>query len=141
MSSCNVVYSHGGYVMKNLLALVGAVVVLVGGLGWYLGWYKIGTQAGKDGHTNVTVDVDGNEIRKDLKKGRDTVEGFFDHNSKSVPGTPTSLQPTPPPGGWTLPELPKLPTPPSGADIQRNPDGSLKLDVTIPPPPVFPGNQ
>jgi hypothetical protein len=128
--------------MKNLLALVGAVVVLVGGLGWYLGWYKLGTTAGTDGHTKVTVDVDGNEVRKDLKKGEDAIKGILNRNGKDVPGTPTSRPLDPPSGGFAVPELPKLPTPPaSSAPVELAPDGSLKIKIDLPPPPVFSGNK
>ena len=43
--------------MKNILALIGLVVVLVAGLGWYLGWYELSTQPGADGHRSINVDV------------------------------------------------------------------------------------
>lgn len=127
--------------MRNLLALVGLVVVLVGGLGWYLQWYKFGTAPTGDGHTKVTFDVDGNEIKKDVKKGEDAIKGFLNQNGKSVPGTPTSRPLDPPSGGWSVPELPQLPTPPAGGSLDLNPDGTLKIRVDLPPPPVFNGKQ
>src|SRR5438067_7434707 len=40
--------------MRNLLALIGALVVGVGGLGWYLGWYKV--QVGKAPDGNVRIE-------------------------------------------------------------------------------------
>jgi hypothetical protein len=125
-------------VMKNLLALVGAVVVLVGGLGWYLGWYKFGTATDGKGHVKTDLDWNVDKVKTDLKKGEQTIESFIDHNGKKVEGTPTSRPLETPPGGWTLPVLPQLPTPPAAAPIERNADGSLKISVDIPPPPVFP---
>jgi hypothetical protein len=114
--------------MKNLLALIGLVVVLVAGLGWYLGWYKLSTDAG-----HVKVDLDTQEISKDLKKGRDAVGNIIDNNVQKVQGQTTSRV-----IDVTLPPL--APPPPSSAPLQYNPDGSVKSPVTIsiPPPPAFP---
>ena len=114
--------------MKNLLALVGLVVVLVAGLGWYLGWYKLSSEGG-----HVKVDVDTKEIRDDLKKGRDAVGKILDDNGKPVEASPT--------GRIIDVKLPPLePPPPTTAPLQFNTDGSVKSPVTIsiPPPPAFP---
>jgi len=123
--------------MKNLLALIGLVVVLVAGGGWYLGWYKLGTEPGGAGHRKIEVDLNTNKISEDLKKGRDAVGGFLE---KSVDGQPTS-RPLDPNVTWTLPPLPSLPSVPNNVPIERNPDGSLKTTLVIPPPPAFPGNK
>jgi hypothetical protein len=114
--------------MKNLLALVGAVVVLVAGLGWYLGWYKLSNESG-----HLKVDVDTQEVAKDLKKGRDAVSNIIDQNAKKVEGQPTSR--------IIDVKLPPLePPPPTTAPLQYNTDGSVKspVTITIPPPPAFP---
>ena len=123
--------------MKNLLALVGAVVVLVGGLGWYLGWYKIGTQPGSDGKTKIEVEVEGNKVKADLKKGKETVGEFIqEHSSKSVPGTPTSNSgPIPITGGTFVPpsiDLKDLPPPPPVPNVF--PDNGVIPPL---PPPQF----
>ena len=127
--------------MKNLLALVGLVVVLVAGGGWYLGWYKLGSEPAGSGHRKINVDVNTNKISEDLKKGRETVGGFLDKNVEGVPAS-RPLDPNP---IITLPSLPKLPEIPNAAPIELNPDGSLKspaITITIPPPPpLFPGNK
>jgi hypothetical protein len=114
--------------MKNLLALIGLVVVLVAGLGWYLGWYKLTSEAG-----NLKVDIDTKEIRDDLKKGREAVGKILDEHGKPVEASPTSR--------IIDVKLPPLePPPPPTAALQFNTDGSVKspVTITIPPPPAFP---
>ena len=109
--------------MKNLLALVGAVVVLVAGLGWYLGWYKVGVSNGTG-----EVKVDLNKVKADIKKEKETVGEFIkEHeNSKGVPGQSVSL-----PVNIELPPLPPPPLP--GPTVPGT--GST---IVIPPPPMPP---
>lgn len=54
--------------MRNLLALIGAVVVLFVGLGWYLGWYSFTLSPGTEGKQRLQVDVDTKKITDDAKK-------------------------------------------------------------------------
>jgi hypothetical protein len=124
--------------MKNLLALVGAVVVLVAGLGWYLGWYKIGAEKSDPGHPKFNVEVEADKIKADLKKGKETVGEFIkEHESgKGVPGLPTGSIPLNPDGSYTLPPLQPLPAPPTPPA-----PGTNVSDIIIPPPPPFPGKQ
>jgi hypothetical protein len=120
--------------MKNLLALVGAAVVLVAGLGWYLGWYKVGVSNGTG-----DVQFDLKKVEADLKKEKETVGKIIkEHETgKGVPGQSTSL-PVLPGGSFELPPLPPLPplpTPPaSGIDPSS-------LPPLPPPPPFVPGKQ
>lgn len=52
--------------MKNILALIGLVVVVFAGAGWYLGWYKLESVAkSANGETNVSVKVDTSKIGDD----------------------------------------------------------------------------
>jgi hypothetical protein len=125
--------------MRNLLALVGAVVVLVGGLGWYLGWYKLGVEPGTPGHPKFNVEVETDKIKDDLKKGQESVGGFLHNDPKSVEGIPTGVEKKAD-GTWNVPSsLKDLPAPPSAARVELNPDGTPKLSIP-PPPPSFPGN-
>jgi hypothetical protein len=55
--------------MRNLLALVGALVVGFGGVGWYLGWYKLNVSRGNDGTLEVTTKVDTSRVTKDAGEG------------------------------------------------------------------------
>ena len=78
--------------MKNLLALVGLVVVGVGGLGWYLGWYQIGTAPAPSGQRHFNVDVNTAKITQDLQKGEKKIEALIhpdDKGSNVTPPTPT----------------------------------------------------
>ncbi|MBI2804944.1 MAG: hypothetical protein HYX68_08185 [Planctomycetes bacterium] len=122
--------------MRNLLALVGAVVVLVVGLGWYLGWYQVGTEPSQDGHRKINVDVNTGKIKSDLNKGRDAVGGVLNNQDK-VEGQPTGFQRN---VGDKQGIVPSLPAPPSGAPIEFNPDGTPRI-IPPPPPPSFPGNK
>ena len=54
--------------MRNLLALIGAVVVAFVGLGWYLGWYSFALSPSGDGKQRIQVDVDTNKIAEDAKR-------------------------------------------------------------------------
>lgn len=124
--------------MKNLLALVGAAVVLVVGLGWYLQWFKIGSEQSNAGKPKFSVEVESDKVKVDVNKGKETVVEFIkEHESgKGTPGQPTSL---PLPGGsftvpnQQLPPLPQLPPPPSGPAPGTNP-----TNIVIPPPPLPP---
>ena len=71
--------------MKNILALIGLVVVLTAGLGWYLGWYKLGTEPGDSGHRVINVDVNTQKITDDLKKGGQKVGEIITPDKGSTP--------------------------------------------------------
>ncbi|MSQ94171.1 MAG: hypothetical protein EXR98_06395 [Gemmataceae bacterium] len=124
--------------MRNLLALIGLVVVLVGGVGWYLGWYSFGTEPGK-----VEVDFNTKKIAEDVRKGGQKVGEFLhgDQQEKKVEGKVTSNQKDSGDGWKIVPGLlPKINVPeaPTGRGAAEfNPDGTPK--VNVPPPPSFPG--
>lgn len=114
--------------MRNLLALIGAVVVLVAGLGWYLGWYTLGTEPGKV------------EVEFNTKKISESV-GDLLNRDKKVEGQTTGNQKDSD-NGWKITPgvLKKLPAPPSvSGPVEYNSDGTPK--ITIPPPPSFPGTK
>lgn len=115
--------------MKNILALVGLLVVGFAGTGWYLGWYKIGTEPAGSGHTKINADVDTEKIKQDLQNGAKKISDYVAPH-KAVEGQPTSF--TYPP--VQLKELVPAPQ----AILQLNPDGTPKA-IVIPPPPPFTG--
>ncbi len=55
--------------MRNLLALIGAAVVGFGGLGWYLGWYKLHVSKAADGNVQIQADVDQKKVVQDVGDG------------------------------------------------------------------------
>lgn len=99
--------------MKNILALIGLAVVLVGGLGWYLGWYQLGTEPAASGHRKINVDVNTNKITDDLKKGTQRVGDLITPDGKGtqtpekkVEGQPTGLHINPDGSAtFTLPKI------------------------------------
>jgi hypothetical protein len=104
--------------MRNTLALIGLVVVLVVAGGWYLGWYKLSSEPGTDGHRKVNVDVNTDKIIQDEKKVQQKVGDLI-----QTGGTSGS---TPPPA----PEPKKVEGQPTG--LQQNQDGSWT--ITVPQP-------
>ena len=53
--------------MRNLLALFGLLVIVFGVVGWYRGWYEIGSATGKDGQKQFQVSIDSGKITSDVK--------------------------------------------------------------------------
>lgn len=64
--------------MRNLFALVGFVVVVFLGLGWYLNWYHLDWSTGSDGRAKIGLDVDTNKVTGDLRVGADKAGAFID---------------------------------------------------------------
>lgn len=92
--------------MRNLLALIGLLVVGFGGLGWYLGWYKVNVTKAPDGNLRIEADVDTKKVGSDagelLKKGGEVVSEQVDRAKSAAPA-----QPGPPgntPGPATVPQ-------------------------------------
>lgn len=54
--------------MRNLLALVGLAVIGFGGVGWYMGWYKLSYSRTPDGNLQISTTVNTE------KAGTDTSE-------------------------------------------------------------------
>jgi len=113
--------------MKNLLALVGLVVVGFAGAGWYLGWYKLGVDAHDPNHPKVNVEIESDKFKHDVQKGVKQVGGLV---QQEVQGTPTSRPVVP----TELPPLPEPPPPPA-----FNPGVNVPpVNIPLPPPPSLP---
>jgi len=65
--------------MRNLFSLIGFVVVLFLGLGWYLGWYKLDWTTSSDGKTRVQFDVDTKKVSGDVRDGAHRAEELIDN--------------------------------------------------------------
>jgi hypothetical protein len=70
--------------MRNLLALVGALVVAFAVVGWYRGWYNFKTEPDAAGHQEVNIDINGLKIKQDLNKGRQKLKGVLDAKARDV---------------------------------------------------------
>lgn len=65
--------------MRNMLALFGAALLTVVGVGWYLGWYKVRNQpASVPGQHSVNIDIDTNKISKDFQQGEQRLQQWLD---------------------------------------------------------------
>jgi hypothetical protein len=62
--------------MRNLLALLAALLILFGTLGWFRGWYSLGHLPAESGHFAFRVEVDG------VKVGSDFADAFQYLHSK-----------------------------------------------------------
>ena len=69
--------------MRNLLAFVGALVVTVAGLGYYLGWYTVRTGPSPAGRS-VTVDIDTGKIGQDLSRAEQKLHKKLEERSRQT---------------------------------------------------------
>ena len=109
--------------MRNLLALLAAVVLVVAGLGWYLGWFHVRATPTGDGHEQISIDVDKKKIAADVKQGvqqgSQRVESFLKKEGISTPGgVPGQVPPPAPVSGTTN-------------NFRYNPDGTLEYTGTV----------
>ncbi len=127
--------------MKNLLALVGLVVVGFVGAGWYFGWYKFSEQTDSQGHIQLKVNVDANKIKQDGGKLEKAIETVGQQKGGLAP---TQSQPPVPPGFQTNTNYGSSPPPPppSPPQVWEGQQVPLPQDVQVPPiqfPPPPPG--
>jgi hypothetical protein len=133
--------------MRNLLALLGATVVTVVAVGWYLDWFRVRPAASGDGHKNYNLQLNTTKIEEDIHKGTskalDAIEKkVHEHQAPSkgekstrgeaespyLPTSQTKETETVPPGfpapeekgpELVLPEGPPSQTPPPPGPPQR----------------------
>jgi hypothetical protein len=101
--------------MRNLLALLGAVVVTFAVVGWFRGWYHVKTSKGADGNPQVNIDINSPKIQEDLSQSRQRLWGTVtpapqetphdpQHSGTgfaTTPGRPAAAPPRPAGGGWS----------------------------------------
>ena len=123
--SCPLLYGEKR-TMKNFLALLGGLVLVLICVGWYLGWYKV-KQHTHNGEGGVHISIDTGKIKEDLAKSKQKIEGLFTRKSQAgqeeaEPKSPTGVTPPEPLEGPPVPER-----------LRR------ELDNTPIPPPPYPG--
>lgn len=64
--------------MRNLLAFVAAAAITFVGLGYYLGWYTVRSEASAYGHRTVNIDVNTPKVLDDVHKGVQKGEAKLD---------------------------------------------------------------
>jgi hypothetical protein len=68
--------------MRNMLALLSAVVLLFAGVGWYRGWYHVQSSPARAGHHAVNIDIDKEKIGKDLHDGEEELQKVLERKPK-----------------------------------------------------------
>jgi hypothetical protein len=71
--------------MKSILIVLVLIVVGVVCLGFYLGWFHVGSDS-SDGKTHVTFTVDQNKIKADENKALEKVQGIGHGAEPAAPG-------------------------------------------------------
>src|SRR5260221_13198843 len=99
--------------MRNFLAFVGAAILVLLGLGWYLGWYSITPEKVGQGQTRLQVDINqdkaGKDVQQGLQKGADKVKEIIDKNGQNKPADPN------------VPDSGPLPPPPASGNTTTQP--------------------
>ena len=78
--------------MRNILAFLAAMVLMIGGTGWYLGWFSVQSTAGSAGKRQVNIEVDSRKISEDLQKGTEKIQQVIDQ-SRSADSSNASDKP------------------------------------------------
>jgi tRNA A37 N6-isopentenylltransferase MiaA len=78
--------------MRNILALLATLVIMIGGTGWYLGWFSVQSTAGAAGKRQVNIEVDSRKISEDLQKGTEKIQQVIDQ-SRAADSTNPSDKP------------------------------------------------
>ena len=80
--------------MKNLLALLGLVIVVFGAVGWHQGWYKLNVSRNTDGTLRVQTDVNTSRAGEDLQVWGHNVGEWIKNKPAGTPAsTPAPQQP------------------------------------------------
>ena len=131
--------------MRNVLALIGLLVIGFLGLGWYMGWYKLSISRGSDGNLQITTNVDTKKVGSDSSeffKNAATMIGSHvektaqDAKNSTPPGAP-GVTPGPvvlPQGATITPPIPTVPVAPVTPDMPT----ALPIPVAPPQPPRGP---
>jgi hypothetical protein len=84
--------------MRNILALIGLVIVLFIAIGYSRGWYSFDVSPGSDGKTHIAVDLDKKKIKADGENAVDKTGEFVDGLRSKPPASaapPATLPVTP----------------------------------------------
>jgi hypothetical protein len=118
----------GGRSMRNLLAFFGAAIIVLLGLGYYLGWYSITQQKTDPGQTRIQVDIHKEKIGQDVHKTAEKIEDAIDKNKQNTPNSDGK-----PSAGGNAPAAPAgdgstSSTQPSKSSKVRDDIGNLVID-------------
>jgi len=74
-----------------MLLVLAVIVVVVGGLGFYMGWFHF-SSGSDDNNAHVTVSVDKGQIQEDKDKAVDKVQDLGQHARDKVATTTQKAQ-------------------------------------------------
>ena len=132
--------------MRNVLALIGLLVIGFIGLGWYMGWYKLSASRGSDGNLQITTNVDTHKVGSDSSEFfKNAAKVVGSHVEKAAQDAKTSAAPPATPGSTPGPivppqGLPSIPLVPAGSvaadgmPILPVPSVSVAPPAPVPPP-------
>jgi len=72
--------------MRNTLAFLAAAVVVVGAVGFYLGWFSVRAKPAEDGHKKYVFDVNTEKIEEDALKAEQKIAEKVEKAGKEVEG-------------------------------------------------------
>ncbi|MBY0457481.1 MAG: hypothetical protein K2V38_09110 [Gemmataceae bacterium] len=126
--------------MRNLLALIGLLVVGVGGGGWYLGWYKLDVTRKGDGNLQITTDVDTKRARGDLEDAGKHLGAVISEGVEKAGRDGKVAPPATAPGGTPGPVVPGAGTPTTPDQPQPGPmpNGAAGPSAQTQPAPAQP---
>jgi hypothetical protein len=79
--------------MRNLLALVSAVLLCFALVGWFRGWYRVQNTPAAPGHHAYNIDIDKDKIGKDLHEGEEELQKVITKKLKDEGGKTDSVPP------------------------------------------------
>ncbi len=68
--------------MRNLLAFMMALLLVLGAVGWYLDWFKVQATPAPDGHTKLFIDWNSLKFHQDVSKGTAKIAEMADKKAK-----------------------------------------------------------
>ncbi len=80
--------------MKDMLALLGAALVVFAGLGWYLGWYQVGTSTDSQGNRHIELDLNAKKIGSDISRAGQTIGNKLSSTETPHPTSDPNVVPT-----------------------------------------------
>jgi hypothetical protein len=81
--------------MRNILALLAACMLLIAGIGWYRGWYRVQNSSAPPGHHAVNIDIDKDKIGKDLHEGEEELQKVLESKLRAEKAPPDANTPNP----------------------------------------------
>jgi hypothetical protein len=101
--------------MRNFLAFLAAAIIVMGGVGWYLDWFKVSSKPSGDGHQKVEFDVNTNKAGSDVSTALQKGEQIIEKDKSAAPKSDDK-----------------------GADVKADPNKGVEvksknIDISLPP--------